>query len=48
MTGYRMIDIYNKEQVGGKIGWYSMSRSIDPPEKIFNIFALENEVYTIY
>ena len=20
----------------------------DPPEKIFNIFALENEVYTIY
>jgi len=23
-------------------------RSSDPPEKIFNIFASENEVYTIY
>ena len=27
---------------------YCMSGSSDPPEQIFNIFASENEVYTVF
>ena len=38
-------DIYNKEKSDIHI---VCPGSSDPPEKIFNIFASENEVYTIY
>ena len=49
ILGYRMIDRYIGMWVGRMIDRYTVCPgSSYPSEKMFNIFASENEVYTIY